>query len=55
VAAIREKDLANPHIKYFLQRNPDWQRGDELVCLGEFDLAMPVRVFSKTLLKQLRF
>ena len=27
--------LDDPHVAYFLRRNPGWQRGDELVCLTE--------------------
>lgn len=27
--------LKNPHIKFFVERNPGYQRGDELACLTE--------------------
>jgi hypothetical protein len=27
--------LADPHIAFFLERNPGWKEGDELVCLTE--------------------
>lgn len=27
IADVTEKDLANPHINYFVQRNPDWAKG----------------------------
>ena len=27
--------LNEPHVAFFLQRNPGWCRGDELVCLTE--------------------
>jgi hypothetical protein len=27
--------LSDPHVAYFLKRNPGWRRGDELVCLTE--------------------
>jgi hypothetical protein len=27
--------LADPHIAFFLERNPGWREGDELVCLTE--------------------
>ena len=27
--------LADPHVTFFLERNPGWPRGDELVCLTE--------------------
>jgi hypothetical protein len=51
VAPIREKDLKNPHIRYFLERNPGWEKGDELVCLGEFDLGLPLRVLKKKIFR----
>jgi hypothetical protein len=30
--------LANPHVRFFLERNPGYLRGDELVCAAEFSL-----------------
>ena len=30
-----EGRLADPHIAFFLEKNPGWIRGDELVCLTE--------------------
>ncbi|HEV7784839.1 MAG TPA: hypothetical protein VGQ28_05850, partial [Thermoanaerobaculia bacterium] len=33
--AIPEGRLADPHVAFFLQRNPGWTQGDELVCLTE--------------------
>jgi len=32
VPAARRED---PHVAFFLERNPGWSRGDELVCLAE--------------------
>jgi len=37
VADIDERRMKDPHIKYFLERNPHWQQGDELCCI------MPLR------------
>jgi hypothetical protein len=34
-AAVPEGRLADPHIAYFLARNPGWRAGDEMVCLTE--------------------
>jgi hypothetical protein len=28
--------LANPHVRFFVRRNPGYLRGDEMVCLAEF-------------------
>jgi hypothetical protein len=33
--AIPQGRLADPHVAFFLKRNPGWARGDELVCLTE--------------------
>jgi hypothetical protein len=33
VADIDESRMKNPDIKYFVERNPNWQDGDELACL----------------------
>lgn len=35
LAEIPEKDAARPDVKYFLERNPGYVNGDELVCLTE--------------------
>ncbi|MDO8509300.1 MAG: hypothetical protein Q7S27_06495 [Nanoarchaeota archaeon] len=33
VADIDESRMKNPDIRYFVERNPHWQEGDELACL----------------------
>jgi len=33
--AVPEGRLADPHVAFFLERNPGWAHGDELVCLAE--------------------
>lgn len=35
VADITEKRLKDPHVKFFAEANPDWSKGDELVCITE--------------------
>lgn len=35
LAVISPGRLADPHVGFFLRRNPGWRRGDELVCLTE--------------------
>ena len=32
------KNRNNPHIKYFLKKNPNFRKGNELVCLAEFSI-----------------
>jgi hypothetical protein len=34
LSPIDESALANPHVRYFLERNPGHTRGDELACLA---------------------
>jgi hypothetical protein len=34
-AAIPEKDLRHEEVRFFLERNPGYKHGDELVCLCE--------------------
>src|SRR3989338_2545040 len=33
IADIDESRLKNPHASYFVQRNPNWAKGDELACI----------------------
>jgi hypothetical protein len=35
LAEVPEGRLADPHVAFFLERNPGWAEGDELVCLTE--------------------
>lgn len=32
---LPESQRRDPHVAFFLERNPGWERGDELVCLTE--------------------
>jgi hypothetical protein len=34
VADVNAERLRDPHIAFFVERNPGWVRGDELVCLA---------------------
>jgi hypothetical protein len=54
-APIDEKlILKNPKIKFFQDKNPGWQKGDELVCIGSVDLGLATKYLSRTFLKFLR-
>lgn len=55
VADILEKDLLNPNIRFFTEKNPNWKRGDELVCVGEFDLCFFVRLLFKNIKRKIIF
>ena len=37
LAAIPEGREQNPHVQFFLQKNPGYTRGNELVCLADLD------------------
>jgi hypothetical protein len=39
--------LQNPAVRYFQQRNPEWQRGVELPCIGEVSLSIFLRYAEK--------
>jgi hypothetical protein len=34
-AAVTPREALRPDVRFFLERNPGYERGDELVCLGE--------------------
>jgi hypothetical protein len=34
VAEPGEKERGNQHVKFFLEQNPGWRQGDELVCIA---------------------
>jgi len=33
IADVDQSRMKNPHINYFVQKNPHWARGDELACI----------------------
>lgn len=35
VVEVSDKDLENPHIKFFVERNPGWTKGHQLIVLGQ--------------------
>jgi hypothetical protein len=39
LAEVSEWRQDDPHVRYFLERNPSYAEGDELVCLAEVSLA----------------
>jgi hypothetical protein len=38
-ARVTKREAARPDVRFFLERNPGYRQGDELVCLCEFSLA----------------
>jgi hypothetical protein len=47
VAPIGPEELEHPHIRFFLERNPGHENGDELVCVGKVDMALFSRFLAK--------
>lgn len=54
VAPIKEDLLKFPHIKFFSEKNPNWARGDELVCVGEFHLLLPILLALRITFKKIK-
>jgi hypothetical protein len=49
VAPVDAEDRVRPDIAFFLEKNPGWAQGDELVCFAEIDFGLPVRFSWKQL------
>jgi hypothetical protein len=54
LALPRPAKLANPHIRFFFERNPGCLKGDELVCLTEFSVENTKRLAQTLALEVLR-
>ncbi len=46
-AATTSLTSTNPRVRYFVERNPDWARGDELACIANMSWTMPLRYALK--------
>lgn len=53
VATIQEAHLKLPRVKFFQERNPHWHQGDELTCIAEMTLLMPLTYALKKMIKGL--
>ena len=53
IAAPTARELARPDTRYFIESNPGFRRGHELVCICELELAnmkpLAARIFSRAL------
>lgn len=54
VAPITVDMLKNDRISHFVKLNPDWKKGDELVCLAQMTLFMPFYYQAKILQKSFK-
>jgi hypothetical protein len=52
VAPITLDMLKNDRISYFVKKNPDWIKGNELACLAEMTLTMPLYYQMKIIVKR---
>jgi hypothetical protein len=48
IAPIGERERQIPDINFFDQMNPNWQQGDELCCIGHFDLGFFTKYIVRT-------
>lgn len=53
LAAVEEHRRKNPHVRFFLQRNPTYSLGTELVCLAEISPRNMRRLPGETLSRAL--
>ena len=49
LAPVTPRHLANPHVSFFVARNPGHHRGDELACLAEVRLIDIARIGARLL------
>lgn len=54
VAPIDVQALAYPDIRYFAERNPEHERGDELCCLAAINVKLALFYVNKLLTKSIR-
>lgn len=52
VADVREVDTPDPRVAFFQSRNPGWAGGDELFCLAEMSLTLPLRYAAKRVFRR---
>jgi hypothetical protein len=43
-----------PEVAFFEAKNPGWQNGDELVCIGHFHILLPCYYVKKIILKEVK-
>ena len=44
-------NINDPNIKFFVERNPDWSKGHQLLTLSSVDFTDILRLFYRVLLK----
>ncbi|MBX9765941.1 MAG: hypothetical protein K2X47_01605 [Bdellovibrionales bacterium] len=53
VAAVTPDLMSNPRIRFFSEKNPNWDRGDELACVAKMTFLMPLKYGIKAIKKGL--
>lgn len=52
VAQVTAELMRNPRVNFFVKRNPGWDKGNELACIAEMSLLLPISYFiKKTILR----
>ncbi|MDE1999117.1 MAG: hypothetical protein KGI52_09350, partial [Burkholderiales bacterium] len=54
VAPIDDRALSHPDIRFFADRNPGHERGDELCCLAAINIKLTLFYVNKLLSKSIR-
>ena len=54
VATVTPQDLDNPHIKFFTDRNPGWEKGHCMFCISEVDWFSILKIASKAIKRAIR-
>lgn len=54
LAPLTPRHLANPHVRFFVERNPGHVEGDELACLADVRLVDIARIAGRLIARRLR-
>lgn len=54
VAGVDERAMQSPDVRFFLERNAGYARGEELCCLGRVDFVLPLHFLGRQLVPSAR-
>lgn len=54
VAVLTENDLKDPHIKFFVERNPGWAKGHQMLAMGRMRWVDLLRMIWRTVNRAVR-
>lgn len=55
IAPIGPQEMKNPHINFFNKKNPGWTEGDELCCVGLFNIKAVSLYFNIIVKKTVKY